>query len=179
MVIETVTGLSCEQFLRQDILAPLGLASTGHDHHRDILVGRVSGYAYADGQFANAEFLEMGPAFADGGMYSTVGDLHRWMRAVVEHRAMSESSVRATHSPRKLSNGTQANYGFGWGIKQVRGLRTIRHAGGINGFGAFVQYIPDLDATTVVLTNSPRIDAPDMAGRITDIYFGESMDPVR
>ena len=82
VIIEQVSGLKYEDFLRQHIFEPLQMSDTGYDWPATILTNRASGYSKgADGKVINADFIDMGEPFAAGSLYSTVLDLYKWDRA--------------------------------------------------------------------------------------------------
>jgi CubicO group peptidase (beta-lactamase class C family) len=77
-LIEQMSGRPLAWFLQQNIFRPLGMTRTGTDTTM-IRPGHAHGY-YVNGQEPLA--YPMSALFADGGIYSTVGDMLRWDNAV-------------------------------------------------------------------------------------------------
>ncbi len=79
-VIEKVSGMSYEAFLRKSIFEPLGMKDTGYDHTETILPNRAAGYERVGDGLKNADYIHMSQPFSAGALYSTVEDLARWDR---------------------------------------------------------------------------------------------------
>lgn len=146
-VIELVTGRPYAEVLQERILGPVGMTSSGYDSNAAILPNRASGYAPGPDGPRNAPFVHMTVPHAAGALYSTTGDLHRWMRALFGGRVLSADSLR------KMTTVNRNNYGLGLTVRDADGRRLIGHGGSINGFNAFAGYYPDAEVTVVVLAN--------------------------
>jgi hypothetical protein len=68
-----------------------------------------------------------------------------------------------------LNNGTQCNYAFGLEISQFKGLKTISHQGGTEGFQAMYIQVPSEKFAVVCLFNI-GIDVTGLAYKITDLF---------
>ena len=168
-IIEQSSNMSYEDFLRDHIFAPLGMADSGYDRHETILSHRATGYRRRNGEWVRAAYLDMGFPFAAGALYSTVEDLSRWDQALLAGRLISQvSHARMTTATPLLSS-----YGYGLVMGREHGRRTVGHAGGINGFRAnFVRY-PDEPACVIVLSNSEASDFLEVTKTLAAILFGE------
>ncbi len=165
VVIEEVTGKLYEVALREAILAPLGMHATGYDHGRADIPCRADGFVPVAGTRVGADFIDMSVPFAAGALYSTVDDMLRWGRALLHGRVVSEGAAREMFTPALQS------YGFGWAIDthaldRETAVRTIHHAGGIDGFSTCIYLLPDLDAVVVVLSNVMDGLAPRLARQL-------------
>ena len=173
MIIEKVTGQPYGSYLRDSLLAPLGLTSTTYCDQRPLIKHRAQGYEPADnGGFVNAQPLSMTQPFAAGALCSTVGDLAAWTRALFDGRVVNPMSLAAMTTPDKLADGKPLQYGFGLGVATLDGHRAIEHGGGINGFITFLSYLPDDTLTVVVLTNSGAANPDAIARRLARRALG-------
>ncbi len=135
VIIEQVSGMKYEDYLRQRIFEPLQMTATGYDWPALILKDRASGYSKGDrGEQINADFIDMGQPYAAGSLYSTVLDLFKWDRALYTTRVLSSRSLDAAFTPNNFDWAEGIKYGYGWGIEQMHGHKTVGHGGGINGF---------------------------------------------
>ncbi len=165
VVIEEVTGKLYEVALDEALFSPLGMFSTGYDHGRADIPRRAKGYVPVAGTRVGADFIDMSVPFAAGALYSTVDDMLRWGRALLRGKVVSEASAREMFTPALQS------YGFGWAIDthaldRATPVRTIHHAGGIDGFATCIYLLPDLDAVVVVLSNVMDGMAPRFARQL-------------
>ncbi|MEZ5428087.1 MAG: serine hydrolase domain-containing protein [Pyrinomonadaceae bacterium] len=144
-VIEKVSGKSYGEFLRQNIFDPLGMKDTGHDGDAGRLIrGRASGYVPAgrDG-FENAPFLDWTTKTGNGSLYSTVGDLYKFDRALYTEKLLKKTTIEKMYAEP-----------YGWFTGERFDRRVIRYNGNSPGFNAdFQRYIDD-DVCIVLLSNN-------------------------
>ena len=166
VIIERVSGMKYEDYLRRNIFEPLQMTATGYDWAATILNGRASGYSKDEGgKVVNADFLDMGQPYAAGSLYSTVLDLYKWDRALYTTKVLSAQSLEAAFTPGKFDWAKGIKYGYGWGIAQVHGHKTVGHGGGINGFSTVMWRAIEEDAVAIVLSNNDSGSNVGKAGK--------------
>lgn len=165
-VIEQLSGQAYEDYVRQNILLPLGLINTDYEHAETIIPERVPGYRARNGKIENAAYLAMSLPYAAGSIYSSVDDLLAWQRALAAAKPISHASVDLIF--RDHGHG----YGFAWGIQTQFFRRQFVHAGGINGFSVQLSHYPDDDLTIIVLANIQAAPVQKIARDLAALYFG-------
>ncbi|MFN0124953.1 MAG: serine hydrolase, partial [Blastocatellia bacterium] len=171
-IIEQVTGKKYEEVLRERILAPLGMADTGYDHHQTILKRRATGYAENCEGAYNSEYLDMKLPYAAGSLYATTEDLMKWNEAFFADRVVSAKSRELMTTP------SLENYGYGLAMAPLLNRRAVSHGGGINGFSTYLLRFPEEKITIAVLRNA-TFGSPSPAGMTRDIaafLFGEKVE---
>ncbi|HEX5826195.1 MAG TPA: serine hydrolase domain-containing protein [Candidatus Limnocylindrales bacterium] len=155
MVIERASGVPYEQFLREAVFDPLGMADTGYED------GDTPGLAtgYTSG-FSPAAPIDMSIPYAAGGLYSTVLDLARWA-ATIETDTLVPADAAARFTTPLVDTTDRIGFGYGYGVHvgAEDGHRIVAHDGGIDGFYTYLARYPDDDLTIVLLAN--REQAPD------------------
>jgi D-alanyl-D-alanine carboxypeptidase len=152
-IIEQVTGQPYAQVLRTKILEPLKLAATSYPSTTAIPAPHWNGYTVQGSDNGAAlDATSWSPTFAAtaGQMISTLGDLHRWTRALGRGTLLKPATQRARLVPNPASVGGGRAYLFALGDDHG----WLAHDGEIPGFNSQIAYLPSLDATIVVLTNS-------------------------
>lgn len=180
-VLEKVTGKTWDAAIRDLVIAPAGLGETGYAPVSTIIPGRVAGYTNdtADRTLANAEYISLSVPASAGGLVSTAGDLHRWMRALVYGEIVSTENFRLMTTPVIPAEGPSASpYGLGFYVWNIRGEAVIGHTGQINGFTAMLAYLPREDATIVVLANNDGFDAQTFGRRLAAIMASSPYEVV-
>ena len=129
VLIERVSGAPLERFFAEELFAPRGMHGTTLGPGAN----RAYGHARRGGVWVRHDQSVTSATRGDGGVYSNVLDLARWMPPVV-------GDTVPTDEP-----GTR--YGFGW---FVRGRR-IWHYGDTAGFRHAILCEPG--RTTIILTN--------------------------
>jgi CubicO group peptidase (beta-lactamase class C family) len=152
-IIEAVSGKRFEAFLRDELLAPLGLDRTSYLHTRPIVAKRAQGYDLGRRGLVNAAWLAMSWPQGAGALGSTVNDLLAWDAALHSGKVLSPQSYAAMIAPGQLNDGSPIGYGLGVARRPYRDRAVISHGGGINGFITYLAHFPDDDLSVVVLSN--------------------------
>jgi D-alanyl-D-alanine carboxypeptidase len=161
MVVETVTGLPLGDYLEQNVFGPLGLTQTSYPANGLLPGPYAHGYSQApDGQIVDATLWNPSWGNAAGQIVSTLGDLKTWSAAVGRG-----ALLRPDTQARRVSGGSSvvpgADYAFA--IFNVHGW--VGHNGDIPGYATVSVYLPERDATLVVIANSD-VPEPHSAGQL-------------
>lgn len=146
LVLDFQSGLSYREFLQQAVLDPLGMTSTGFDDGQEH-PGLASGHELTFQGEAEPTRKDMSFLLAACGLHSTVGDLHRFARALLDPKWLLPATHRLMVTPR------QGTYACGWINQPVHGRPCFRHSGGLHGYSNDCLRFPDDDATVLVLGN--------------------------
>lgn len=182
-IVEKASGKSYEEYVEQELLAPLGLTNTRYGHQEEIVRGRVEGYHKGESGLENAPYLSYTQPHAAGSLLSNVDDLARWSDALAGGKVVSQTSFTRMFTPATISggdqNGVSTRYGFGMGIVEIAGRAVHEHGGGIHGFTADLLRVPDLDLVIAILSNSPEANPSELARKIaTQALGGAAAKPV-
>ncbi|NIJ38798.1 CubicO group peptidase (beta-lactamase class C family) [Sphingopyxis panaciterrae] len=167
-IIEKVSGQDFRDVLRQRIFEPVGLHDTLlRSFELEFLVGAATLHAMGpNGVFQKGHrFLEGG---GQGGIYSTVDDMLRWLRHMDAPTVGSPETWRLMTTPMTLSNGTSTGYGMGLIASDYRGVGTIHHSGGVVGGNAQMTKVPGAGLDIVVMVNRDDVIAPRLVHQIMD-----------
>ncbi|PYP53783.1 MAG: serine hydrolase, partial [Gemmatimonadetes bacterium] len=76
-LLEKISGQRYQDFVRDNLFAPLGMTESGYDSHAAIILHRASGYSPGANGPVNAGYIDMSIPFSAGALYSTTEDLLR------------------------------------------------------------------------------------------------------
>ncbi|GAA4444820.1 serine hydrolase [Novipirellula rosea] len=174
-IVGQVSGKSFGDYLQETFFEPLGMTDTGI-HSPDLnLENEAHGYSLEDDAFTPALNWHMSQVGGAGAMYSTVDDLMLWNEAVFAGQLLTPELREKAFTP------YQNGYGYGWLIGEHRGLRTIGHTGGLNGFVSSLIRYPDQNVTVIALHNAfPSIAemAPvTVSSKIAELFLDAEMEP--
>lgn len=169
-IIEKVSGQKYAEYLRSNIFEPLGMNATGYDDTEQVLEKRVAGYNWSSKGYRNATFLDMSLPHAAGSLYSTVGDLYKWDRALYGEKILSAAMKQKMFTP------GLNDYAYGWSVTNKNNRQTISHGGGIFGFSTMIQRFPQQDAVVIVLSNVENVSAGNIATSLAGALFGERIE---
>jgi CubicO group peptidase (beta-lactamase class C family) len=159
-LIEAATGMPWHAYLQQALFEPLDMSHTGYAEDPLIVARRVHGYTSSDGTWVlRSDNLHM--TSADGGLVSNVDDLLKWNRALHEGRVLKRDSYRRMIT--SVGKAVPEHYGFGLWHATLRGHEVFSHSGWINGFTAYLLYMPQSHISVALLQNIDRAPgAPDV-----------------
>lgn len=152
-IIEKASGKSYEDFIEQEIFAPLGMKQSRYGRREEIVPGRVAGYEKTEDGFGVAQFISWTQSAGAGGLMSTVDDLALWTAALSSEKLLKKASLQQMTTPAKLASGEATPVAYGLGIWEEDGARIFEHSGGIPGFNTDVLIIPDRRLSVIVLSN--------------------------
>jgi CubicO group peptidase (beta-lactamase class C family) len=190
-VIESVTGVDYASAIRTEVLGPLGLRQTGYQVAEVNPAHLARGYRRDGGEWLELEPDPYGAFAPMGGIFSSVGDLARWVagfaaafaedpasRADSDHplsrssrREMQLGQVAITNegsaAVAQFTGPASISYGFGLFAEDDPEFGTIvQHSGGYPGYGSQMRWHPATGLGTVVLANSTYAHAGALAGEL-------------
>ncbi len=127
--VEGASGLPYGEYIRTRIFEPLGMADSRLDDARDLIPYRVKGYRFVDGKLQNSEFVDISSRFAGGGARSTIPDLLKYARGIIDGKLLKKASWKKMFAPMALRNGLLTGYGMGWFVQPLNGHYVVSHSG--------------------------------------------------
>jgi CubicO group peptidase (beta-lactamase class C family) len=178
-IVSRVTGVPYPRYLTESVLDPLEMTATGFEPLPGPLLGqRATGYGWR----ALSDDLDpappMSPIWAEGGLWSCVPDLARWISfqlagyqqppgdppvlaagsapvlAVGTPPVLAAGSLRDMHRPRYLTDDTWTRaWGISWCATRRDDVTWIEHSGGLPGFTSTICFDPVTGVGAIVLIN--------------------------
>lgn len=192
-IIPAVTGISWDDYIRQRIFKPLGMAHSTVSS-KDIKAGDdySSPHSRVDGKLQAIPLEDLDNVGPAGSINSCAADMAKWVqlqlnrgkfadgsgRLFTEQRSKemwSPQTILPTGDPPAPLAGLKANfadYALGWGLRDYHGRRLVGHTGGVGGFVSRVMLVPEENLGVVVLTNAEEGGAFDsILYHVLDHYF--------
>ena len=167
MIVEKVSGRTLERELASRITGPLGLRHTFMAEGPDLPGGSMHGYQYygeSGGLEDLTDYYDPSISWAAGAMVSTLEDLHVWSKALAEGRLLSPALREAMTTDMRELPGMSEFFGYplfyGLGIMDAGGW--LGHSGMPLGYSSAMFYLPEREATMVVLFNLSGVEEPGM-----------------
>ena len=198
LAVGKAVGRPIEEWVRDEVIAPLGLTSTWFDAYApDRPYTKAIAYTLdTDGAWKAYPPAASGAFASAGGIQSTVRDLATWISwlgsafrppAPLDTDAVSRQSRREMQKMHQIDAPTLALrpdgdwhheiLGYGLGLQIIQDLyrgTIVAHGGGLPGYKLYMIWHPDSGHGIVVLTNSHRGNAMVMAhealSRVMDRY---------
>lgn len=147
-IIENVSGMTYQQYLKENIFKPLHMSATAHNKGNEIIPNLAVGYdpsGYSDVKIT--DFLDPELMKGSGSLYSTVHDLQIWIKSI------KNKSLLSVKSYEKLLSDYGHNYGFGISVYTSFNKKVFGHDGRVNGYIADYLHYEEQDISVIILGN--------------------------
>ncbi|MHA6722936.1 serine hydrolase domain-containing protein [Sphingomonas sp. RS2018] len=164
-IVSNVSGTRYQDYIRREIMTPLGMTATGYDIFASPKDKRAIGYRWQDGGWVREPDMADGAFGAMGGVETSANDYWRWVafllsawpardgadagpvkratvRSIVEGANFTATRMRpaALGAPCRLA----ISYAMGWNVVDDCDVgRIVTHSGGYPGYGSNVALLPD------------------------------------
>ncbi len=170
-IIEAVTKKPYEQAVRKYIFTPLKMTHSGFDFtHLKSNEKAIGYFKLNDKEKAEAPIVDSSVSFSAGAIYSTIGDLYLW------HKALQKNSILSREQQEKAYTPVKNRYGYGWSIDSIEGKRRVSHGGGIHGFITTIARVPEDDICIVLLSNASNTTLGEISKSIFAILYGKEYE---
>jgi len=192
-VIETVSGLTWEDFVAQRILKKVGMAISEVRYSATSNNGNIAGtHAKVEGVLRLVNPMDSDNTNPAGGINSNAGDMAKWMLVLLNEGRLADGSrlynERTYHElttlvtpipisvpPPELAalKPNFQGYALGLNVHDYRGKKVITHTGGLPGYLSKVTLLPELNLGITVLTNQESGEAfSSLTWHIVDYFLG-------
>ncbi|PKD28261.1 serine hydrolase domain-containing protein [Ruminococcus bromii] len=137
-IIEQVSKTSYEKYVKEKILKPSGMMSTGFESTDKLAVG------YQD-IYDNVWTLYPGVGYSATSLISNVPDLLKWVDALCTNKLVSEETFKEMTTPYK------DNYGYGFVVSEES--NAVSHTGKIDKYNAALVFTKDGNQIYIALSN--------------------------
>jgi CubicO group peptidase (beta-lactamase class C family) len=161
LIIEEVTGRDFAEYMKNEILYPLGMYHSDFEWSEDTLTSAPLGYTL-DGK---PIFPYRYPERASGGLIATVEDIARFciagMANFSDQRVLARSTIEQLYFAQAENLGIYSAvfdaYGFGYYTERLSdGKLAVSHGGQGTGWMSHFHAVPETGDAIVILTNSQR-----------------------
>ncbi len=130
---EIVGNRPFQELMKERIFKPAGLGSTGFVSEKEVM---------------GDENPNSWNVIGASGIYSTIGDMHRWMKTLDGEAILNASATEKLFTPEKK------NYALGWKVANSKLFgKVIYHGGDISGYQSEIRWYRDRRVVLVYLDN--------------------------
>ncbi|RYZ33025.1 MAG: class A beta-lactamase-related serine hydrolase, partial [Sphingobacteriales bacterium] len=193
-IVTIVSGKPYQQYIRDNIFAPLGMSNSTYEYSSIQPDQLAHGYRWLNEKWNEEELLHDTPDGSWGAMGSLISSVDEFSKYVAVHlqawppsdqpenNVLRRSSVREMHHPwrfdrmnlnyryadgRNCPLVTAYAYGLRW-QKDCEGKTVVGHSGGLPGFGAHWAILPDYGIGIITLANRTYAGASTINPHILD-----------
>ena len=151
LVVEKAGGMPLHEYIQKNVVEPAGLRHTSFPTDAAFPRPHAHGYTEqtASGEIEDATDWNPSWGWAAGAMISNLQDMRSWAKTVATGTLLTPE----TQAERlKVDPAGATGDGYGLGIFNVQGW--IGHNGSLPGYQSLTIYLPEAEATLVVLMNT-------------------------
>ena len=154
-VIQKISGMSYEHFIRTRIFEPLGMTHTFIDTIApdSLLRNRTTGFQ--GNRRREREFFD--GVYGDKGIFATTRDMERWYFALHSGCLLSKYWLKQAFTPHSFEHKSRHNYGLGFRLmtdpQNMEKVHYVYHGGWWAGFSTMLWMDMDADIVIIVLSN--------------------------
>jgi CubicO group peptidase (beta-lactamase class C family) len=176
-VVESVSGQPYEDYLREHILLPAGMADTAVRSvdwpDERVARGMIDGQDHGrlDTGWASTPWWILGA----GGVQMTLWDMYRWSQGLRDETVLDEQALATMITPH-VQGGMGMSMGYGCGVFTTpRGTTMIGHNGSDDIFAADWRHYMEDGVTVFVTSNHADVYADVVSEAVTAMAFGMSV----
>lgn len=175
-IIENVTGLYFDEYLRKYIFEPAGMKDSYLDFYNRIIPRRAGMYSRnKKRELENSPFSDQTFKLAGGGILSSAEDLVKFGAAMLNNTLVKKSSIDSMLVKVKLPGGTEQNYGMGISLREDSKKRFYYgHAGAWNSSDLLIFPNEKVVITHVINLRDRNTENPSV--QLAALYFKDSVE---
>lgn len=156
-IVERVSGLSFNEYLRQNIFIPLKMyeSFTYNDKQNDTNDNITQGYLH---HWRKAENNFLDHVLGDKGIFCSASDLFKWDQGLYKNTIINFDTLQNAFKPLGKPQNFKSNYGYGWRMFDWNNdsIKVLFHGGWWHGYKTLLMRIPHDSTTIIVLKNRSR-----------------------
>lgn len=152
LIAERVSGAGYHELVKERVVVPAGLTDTGFLRSDEPSGHMALGYLHPDGLRTNVLHLPV-RGNGDGGIYTTVADMHTFWGAFANGRIAPKEWVAEMTRPRSQAPKEKARYGLGFWLAEAGGA--VKLVGGDAGVSFYSVLDPTTQSSWTVVSNTP------------------------
>jgi CubicO group peptidase (beta-lactamase class C family) len=171
LIIETVSGMSWDDFIRQRIFQPLGMTdSVTNPRYFENRTNIATPHEDVKGKLQTVIYREDAHVGAAGSICASAANIALWLRmqltqgnlngkqivdpAILIETHTPHTPIKLTAIERKLFPSRHFSaYGLGWFLNDTYGRLIVRHTGGVDGMLSSTVFLPEEKIGIAVFTN--------------------------
>jgi CubicO group peptidase (beta-lactamase class C family) len=175
-VVEAASGMAFGEYLQSRIFGPLGLESTRMDSVSALISRRVTGYRLVGGQIRRSEYVDVSSRLGGGGLRSTVLDLLKYARAVMDGKPVRPETQRLMFTSMAVRSGQLTGYGMGWFVRPLKGHFQVAHSGSQPETRTYLLLFPTERFAVAAASNFEGSSPAVYVKRLTELVLDEDLD---
>lgn len=165
-IIENVSGMGYEEFLRENIFKPLSMNDTEVDDGIRVLTKKAENYLRDYDKWVKAPYYNEKFSIGAGAIISTCEDLYKWFCCLRDKKLISPKSYG------RYFQENRNTYCYGLHHSTVYETDKYWHGGDHVGIQTYMQDFFEEDLCIIILSNNDSLNQYKLGDSISDILHG-------
>ena len=179
IIIEQVSGMNYESFLKKYLFTPAGIKNIGYCYPAADNINIAHGYQNGKDWGTHPQHFAVaggGPYWnlkGSGGLQASLNDMYLWAMGISKS-ILSKESIEKMFTPYIKEEETNGFYSFGYGCtisKSRRNTKAIDNGGSNGVYFARLIRLPEEGLIFYMVTNESSINANMVLPNVTQLYF--------
>jgi CubicO group peptidase (beta-lactamase class C family) len=180
LILEQVSGMDYEAFLKKFLFAPVGIQHLGYHYPAGQNVVIARGYQDGRDWGTHQEHFKAsggGPYWnlkGNGGLQASLDEMALWANAFTRKTILPDSLIEKMFTPYIAEEGTEGRYSFGYGCvitKSRRNTRVIENGGSNGVYFARLLRLPEEGLVFYMVTNESAVPTARVLPNVTQLFF--------
>ncbi|MFU8859547.1 MAG: serine hydrolase [Cyclonatronaceae bacterium] len=174
-VIKRVTGTPFPEWMKENVFEPLEMHHTVvRTSPNQVVANRSVGYIPGR-EVRFTEATDLGGAAGAGGIHSTMSDLAKWVKNLINPVIGTAAMIEEMSTPYKLNDGSLTQYGLGLFVQEYKGLTYFQHGGADVAHRSMLMVFPGIDAAVITQSNMATFSG-SLTNRIAELFLEEYLE---
>lgn len=170
LIIEKVSGIKLDKYMKEYVFDKAGLKDTCVNYQgKTVVNNRAYGNIRENGKLVKKDQYWCSATIGDGGLYSNIPDLKRWIKFIRNSNQYPYNLMKETN----IINGVDIEYGLGLRVKTLNGNKLIYHCGSTIGTNTIVGFVEGTNIEFALLLNCNGISGELLLSNIRE-YFKDA-----
>lgn len=164
LIIKKIANCSIGEFFDKEVFHKAGMIHSVVNYEGVTNVfERAYGHVITEKTLIMKDQYWCSATIGDGGLYSSVNDLKKWVKFLVTSEEYKDMKV-----PNYINSSSYNEYGLGIRIIDVNGKKIVYHCGETIGTNTLVLFSEDYNICLILLTNVDGVDTSIMKDNLID-----------
>jgi len=169
-LVQAISGKTWEDFTQKEVFDRMGMSRSNFSVEVSKQMDNYAlPYREEDEKVKLIPFRNIDTVGPAGSINSDIMDMAKWVilhlnGKLGDEEIVTQAQLAELHAPtmvmppgfmgmEEFKELSESTYGLGWFVQYYRGRKIVHHGGNIDGFSAFVSFLPDEKFGVVTLTN--------------------------
>ena len=171
-LVETVSGVPFEQYVAEEIFAPLGMEHSSYGLTASILPTASKSYRYSDGEYLQGGYT-LNSNHPSGAILAAAGDMAKFLLAHLGEGGaiLSQESLIQMHTHQYPTDERLTGYGLGFYETVRNGYRTVEHGGYLPRFSSKLTMLPEKGLGMFIALNTDSSTSSRVCNEYVDMFY--------